>query len=91
MTLEELKQEYIQEYKDEDCKYLIFKLDDLMDSIETWNHWEAVQYIIALYNKKREEKGKGINKYFVVNRDEYPYKTAQEFIDALNNSANVAL
>jgi hypothetical protein len=84
MTLEDIKEEYKQQFAENDCKYIVLKVDDLMDSINSWNHWEALQYILELYNRYRESKGKGINKYFVANRDDFPkIKNGEEYVASL--------
>ena len=91
MNLEYAKNDYLQQLKDADCKYIVLKMEDLMDSIETWEEWEALQDLLDKYNHHRWSKGKGINKYFVANRDEFPELTsAEEFIDALHNFINIA-
>ena len=91
MTLEYVENDYLQQLKDADCKYIVLKMEDLIDSIDTWEEWDAFQDFLDKYNKRREEKGKGINKYFVANRDDFPELTsAEEFIDALHNFINIA-
>ena len=84
MTLEYVKNDYLQQFKDADCKYLVLKMEDLMGSIENWEEWDALQNLLDKYNQYRESKGKGINKYFIANRDEFPkIKTGDEYYEAL--------
>lgn len=87
----ELKESWKREYAENDCKYIVLKMDDLMESLESYEDYLALNDLLDKYNKSRQQKGKGINKYFVANRDDYPFDTAEEFIDALNNFANIAL
>ena len=68
MTLEYVKNDYLQQFKNNDCKYIVLKMEDLMDSIDTWEEWDALQSLLDKYNERREEKGKGINKYSVDRR-----------------------
>lgn len=84
MTLEYIKNDYLQQFKDADCKYIVLKMEDLMGSIETWEEWEALQDLLDKYNQYRESKGKGINKYFIANREDFPkIKNGEEYNAAL--------
>ena len=78
--IEEIKQFY----EDLDCKYIVLKVEDLAESLSE-EEYNAFEHILERYNTYREIRGKKINKYFVVNRDDYPqFKSAQEFYDFLN-------
>ena len=78
--IEEIKQFY----KDLDCKYIVLKVEDLAESLSE-DEYNAFGHILQRYNTYRKIRGKKINKYFVVNRDDYPQlKSAQEFYDFLN-------
>ena len=89
MTLEYVKNDYLQQFKDADCKYLVLKMEDLMGSIETWEEWDALQDLLDKYNQYRESKGKGINKYFVANREDFPkIKSGEEFVKVLQYAHN---
>ena len=84
MNLKFVKDDYLQQFKDDDCKYIVLKVEDLMDSIETWEEWEALQDLLDKYNHYRWSKGKGINKYFIVNREDFPkIKSAEEYVASL--------
>jgi len=84
MTLNEVKQDYLQQFKDADCKYLVLKMEDLMGSIVDWDQWNQLQNMLLNYNSYRKSQGKGINKYFIANRDEFPkIKTGDEYYEAL--------
>ena len=90
--LEWLKQDYLNFYKEQDCKYIVLKMEDLLGSIETLEDWQRLQTLLEKYNKYRETLGKGVNKYFVANRDDYPpLETAEEFKDALEAFINMAV
>jgi hypothetical protein len=55
-----------------------------MGSIETWEEWDALQNLLDKYNQYRESKGKGINKYFIANREDFPkIKNGEEYNAAL--------
>jgi hypothetical protein len=89
MTLEYIKNDYLQQFKDSDCKYIVLKMDDLMDSIETWEEWEALQDLLDKYNHYRWSKGKGINKYFIANREDFPkIKSGEEYVNVLRYAHN---
>ena len=84
MTLEYVKNDYLQQFKDDDCKYLVLKMEDLMGSIENWEEWDALQNLLDKYNHYRWSKGKGVNKYFVANREDFPkLKSGEEYVAAL--------
>ena len=89
MTLEYVKNDYLQQFKDSDCKYLVLKMEDLMGSIENWEEWDALQNLLDKYNQYRESKGKGINKYFVANREDFPkIKSGEEYVNVLRYAHN---
>jgi len=89
MTLEYVKNDYLQQLKNADCKYLVLKMEDLMGSIETWEEWDALQDLLDKYNQYRESKGKGINKYFVANREDFPkIKSGEEYVNVLRYAHN---
>lgn len=84
VTLEQIKQEYKEQYKDIDCTHIVLKMGDLMESIQTVEQWNALQSLLYNYNTYRDKVGKPIVKYFVVNRDDFPkFKTADEFHNTL--------
>lgn len=83
MTKEQIE-EIKQFYKDLDCKYIVLKVEDLAESLSEYQY-NQLQNILEQYNSYRETKKKKINKYFVVNRDDYPqFKSAEEFYQFLN-------
>ena len=89
MTLEYVKNDYLQQFKDADCKYLVLKMEDLMGSIENWEEWDALQNLLDKYNQYRESKGKGINKYFIANREDFPkIKSGEEYVNVLRYAHN---
>lgn len=87
MNFEEIKENYIEQYKQNDCNYIVLKMEDLMKSILDEGQWNALQLMLHNYNAYRDMHDKPINKYFVVNRDDFPkFKTADEFFKALHNA-----
>lgn len=88
MTLQEIKKDYLQQIQNDDCKYFVLKADDLLDSLETWDQFYEFQFLLAHYNEYRQQKkAKNPNKYFVVNRDEFPkIKNGEEYITFLKNA-----
>jgi hypothetical protein len=89
MTLEYVKNDYLQQFKNADCKYIVLKMEDLIGSIETWEEWDALQDLLDKYNQYRESKGKGINKYFVANREDFPkIKSGEEYVNVLRYAHN---
>ena len=72
-------------YKSIDCKYFVFKIEDLLDAIDE-NDYMSLITIMDKYNQYREDNEKSENKYFVVNREEFPrFKKAEEFFEWLKN------
>lgn len=68
-------------YRDLDCTYFVLKIEDLLKSLDV-KDWNDFQMMLDKYNEYRKNK---VNKYFVVNRDDYSqFKSAQEFYDFLN-------
>lgn len=66
-------------YKSIDCKYFVFKIEDLLDAISEDDYMNLIT-IMDKYNQYREDNEKSENKYFVVNREEFPrFKKAEEF------------
>lgn len=73
--------EILEFYRDLDCTYFVLKIEDLLKSLDV-KDWNDFQMMLDKYNEYRKNK---VNKYFVVNRDDYPqFKSAQEFYDFLN-------
>ena len=82
MTLHAAKRDYLQQLKDEDCKYVVLKVEDLLGSMKTWEDFFRLQTLLCQYNEHRMPKE--VNKYYVVNRDDVPkIKTAEEFFTAI--------
>lgn len=72
-------------YKSIDCKYFVFKIEDLLDAIDEDDYMNLIT-IMDKYNQYREDNEKSENKYFVVNREEFPrFKKAEEFFTWLKN------
>lgn len=84
-TLAEYKEDYLNYYKEQGCKFIVLKMEDLMKSISDWSQWFQLQKILVNYNNFRESIGKGINKYYVINRDECPnIKSGDDFVNLLH-------
>lgn len=72
-------------YSSIDCKYFVFKIVDLLDAINE-DDYMALINIMDKYNQFRKDNDKNENKYFVVNREEFPrFKKAEEFFIWLNS------
>lgn len=72
-------------YKSIDCKYFVFKIEDLLDAISEDDYMNLIN-IMDKYNQYREDNEKSENKYFVVNREEFPrFKKTEEFFTWLKN------
>lgn len=82
---DQLKECWHEQLRSNDIKYFVLKVDDLFNSI---TDEQTVEFndLLGTYNDYRESKlGKGVNKYFVANRDEFPQlKDAHDFINFLN-------
>lgn len=84
-TLEECKEDYLNYYKEQGCKFIVLKMEDLMKSITNWTQWGQLQDILVNFNNYRQSVGKGINKYYVINRDECPnIKSGDDFVNLLH-------
>ena len=84
-TLEECKEDYLNYYKEQGCKFIVLKMEDLMKSITDWTQWGQLQNILVNFNNYRQSVGKGINKYYVINRDECPnIKSGDDFVNLLH-------
>ena len=84
-TLEEYKEDYLKYYKEQGCKFIVLKMEDLMKSINDWSQWDQLQNTLVNYNNFRQSIGKGINKYYVINRDECPnIKSGDDFVNLLH-------
>lgn len=72
-------------YESIDCKYFVFKIEDLLDAISEDDYMNLIN-IMDKYNQYREDNEKPENKYFVVNREEFPrFQKAEEFFTWLKN------
>ena len=81
-TLEEYKEDYLKFFKEQGCKFIVLEMEDLMKSMNSWEQWDQLQNILLNYNNFRQSVGKGINKYYVINRDES--QTIQRVDDIVN-------
>lgn len=70
-------------YSSIDCKYFVFKIVDLLNAINE-DDYMALINIMDKYNQFRKDNDKNENKYFVVNREEFPrFQKAEEFFSWL--------
>lgn len=74
-------------YKERDCKYYVIKIEDMAKACKDYPEFLQFQGFLDKYNKYRDSQCKPINKYFIVNRDEYPqYASFREFKDYLDRN-----
>lgn len=72
-------------YKSIDCKYFVFKIEDLLDAISEDDYMNLIA-IMDKYNRYREDNEKSENKYFVINREDFPrFQKAEEFFSWLKS------
>lgn len=64
-----LKMNWKKQMEKEGFKYFVIKMEDLFESLDE-NWINGFDQILKKYNNYRESKGKQINNYYVVNRDE---------------------
>lgn len=84
-VLNQYKEDYLNQFKKLGCKFIVLKMEDLMNSIVDWEQWDQLQNLLLNYNNYRQSLGKGINKYYVINRDECPnIKTGDDFVNLLH-------
>ena len=74
-------------YKSIDCKYFVFKIEDLLDAISDDDYMNLIN-IMDKYYQYREDNEKSENKYFVVNRADTRFDKAKDFFEWLNNKNN---
>ena len=53
-TLEEYKEDYLKFFKEQGCKFIVLKMEDLMKSINSWEQWDQLQNILLNYNNFRQ-------------------------------------
>lgn len=76
--MEEYGKAWLKDLEAVNCKYFIIKAKDLFEALNENMLREFSDMLY--YNDYREQQGKPVNKYFVLNRDEYPqFKTFEEF------------
>lgn len=81
----DLGKEWLKELKDSDCKYFVIKAEDFFECL-CEDMLREFNDMLYYYNDYREKQDKPVNKYFVLNRDEYPqFKSSEEFINWVNN------
>lgn len=84
-NFEEYREDFLRYYKDQGCKFIVLKVEDLLKSINYCTQWNQLQNILFNYDYFRQSIGKGINKYYVINRDECPnIKTVDDFVNLLH-------
>ena len=84
-SFEEYREDFLRYYKDQGFKFIVLKIEDLLKSINDCTQWNQLQNILLNYNNFRQSIGKGINKYYVINRDECPnIKSGDDFVNLLH-------
>lgn len=82
----DLRREWLHQLNESDCKYFVLKAEDVFRLCPTQQLLD-LNDLLGTYNDGREHRGKTINKYFVVNREDYPqFESAKEFIDFINSA-----
>lgn len=83
--MEEYGKEWLKDLEAFDCKYFVIKAEDLFEALNE-NMLREFSDILYYYNEYREQQGKSVNKYFVLNRDEYPqFKIFEKFKSFIDN------
>lgn len=83
--MEEYGKAWLKDLEAVDCKYFVIKAEDLFEALNE-NMLREFSDMLYYYNEYREQQGKSVNKYFVLNRDEYPqFKTFEEFKSFIDN------
>lgn len=82
---ENFKTRLLDFYKRIDQKYFVFKIEDLINSIDEEDYLSLIN-MIEKYDKYRADLQKEKNEYFVVNRKEFPrFEIADNFFAWLKN------
>lgn len=84
---DDFKERVLKFYQSIDCKYIVLKVEDLINSINEQNYLALIN-ILDDYNAYREAQNKPENKYFVVNRADTRFDKAKDFFEWLNNKNN---
>ena len=84
---EDFKERVLKFYQSIDCKYIVLKVEDLLNSINEQNYLALIN-MLDNYNTYRSEHDKPENKYFVVNRADTRFDKAKDFFEWLNNKNN---
>lgn len=83
--MEEYGKEWLKDLEAVDCKYFVIKAEDLFEALNE-NMLREFSDMLYYYNEYREQQGKSVNKYFVLNRDEYPqFKIFEKFKSFIDN------
>lgn len=86
INLKKVKKEWLRQMNEADCKYFVLKAEDVFGLCPTQQLLDFND-LLDTYNEGRKEQGKPINRYFVVNREDYPqFETVKEFIGFINNT-----
>lgn len=81
---DDFKERVLKFYQSIDCKYIVLKVEDLINSINEQNYLSLIN-ILDDYNAYREAQNKPENKYFVVNRADTRFDKASDFFEWLKN------
>ena len=76
----DIKEEWKQQLEEQGFKYFVFKFEDFFDSLSK-EEIEIFDSFIKKYNEYREPKP--INKYWVLNQDEYYFKNINELLESI--------
>ena len=83
MSIEHIKKEWLSAMKKKDFKYFVLKAEDFLKCLD---EDEVIQFnnFLEKHENFREARRKPrANNYFVVNRDDTPIKTVDEFLIAV--------
>ena len=83
----DFKERVLKFYQSIDCKYIVLKVEDLLNSINEQNYLALIN-MLDDYNAYRSEHDKPENKYFVVNLSDTRFDKASDFFEWLNNKNN---
>ncbi len=80
-----IKEEWKLQLEKQGFKYFVLKVEDFLNSLNE-NEIYDFNEMLRNYNECRESKP--INSYFLINRDEYDFKSIDEFLEFLKERKN---
>jgi hypothetical protein len=83
--MENIQEKWKKQLDEVNIKYFVIKVEDFFNSL---SEEELLLFNEFLYKYNEHRKPKPINKYWIINRDEYNFKNLEEFLETLKENKN---